>query len=172
VAYRLRTSIVSQKDGRLVQSLESAEEREIASCVEQYMKAYDNLRTFISTPYVFPLLQMSRTFLFFWTFTLPFALMDDYDNAVFVYVVIFLITYGFIGLECVIMELDDPFGDDPCDFEDLKMAQMVFEDIYTTIWKVDGFEAAEELRDKVAQRAKKGSPLDTFHEENADLYVI
>ena len=84
---------------------------------------------------------------------------------------IFLITYGFLGLECVIMELDDPFGDDPNDYDDLTMAQMVFEDIYTTICKVDGFEAAEVLRDKIAQRAKKGSPLENFIAENTDLYA-
>jgi len=36
----------------------------------------------------------------------------------------FFITYGFVGLEYVSMELDDPFGDDPNDFDDLGMAEV------------------------------------------------
>jgi len=32
------------------------------------------------------------------------------------------VTYGFVGLETVSIELDDPFGDDENDFDNLGMA--------------------------------------------------
>jgi len=167
-AFTLRKQLASKNNGkRRLGSI--AEEIQLLSFVEQYTKAYENLRAIMTTPYVFPLLQMTRTFLFIWTFTLPFALIDDYDNMACAYLMIFIITYGFIGLECVCMELQDPFGTDACDFLNLEWAQMVFEDIYTTIFWVDGFEAAEVLRDRIAQRAKKGSPLENFLCDN-DFY--
>ena len=39
----------------------------------------------------------------------------------------FFVTYGFVGLEYVSFELDDPFGDDDNDFDNLGMAQRVYE---------------------------------------------
>jgi hypothetical protein len=34
-------------------------------------------RKFMTTPFPFPLVQMARTFLFFYIYTLPFALLSD-----------------------------------------------------------------------------------------------
>ena len=59
---------------------------------------------------------MTRTFLFVWVFSLPMVLVADNDNTVEVLVLMLFITYGFIGLEYVSMELDDPYGNDPNDF--------------------------------------------------------
>jgi len=59
---------------------------------------------------------MTRTFLFFWVFSLPMVLINDNDQIVEVLVLMFFCTYGFLGLEYVSMELDDPYGDDPNDF--------------------------------------------------------
>jgi hypothetical protein len=42
--------------------------------------------------------------------------------------------------------LDDPFGDDPNDFDVLGLAQVVFEDVYISIYDVDGKEAADAIR--------------------------
>jgi hypothetical protein len=53
------------------------------------------------------------------------------------------------------MELDDPFGDDPNDFDNLGMAQIVFEDIYISIYKLDGDQAAYQLRRKIVARIKQ-----------------
>ena len=49
---------------------------------------------------------------------------DDNKNIYEPLCVIFLTTFGFIGLEYVCIELDDPFGNDPSDFDDLGMAQV------------------------------------------------
>lgn len=42
-------------------------------------------------------------------------LSDTSSDAAHVFAV-FLLTYGFVGLEMVAIELDNPFGDDPNDF--------------------------------------------------------
>jgi predicted membrane chloride channel (bestrophin family) len=60
---------------------------------------------------------MARTFLFLYVFTIPFVLLGD-DSSDFVHCfIVFLLTYGFVGLETVAIELDDPFGDDLNDFD-------------------------------------------------------
>ena len=58
----------------------------------------------------------------------------------------------FLGLEYVNMELDDPFGDDPNDFPAKQMSLKTFEDIYITIYQVDGFESAAELRSRITDK--------------------
>lgn len=63
------------------------------------------------TPFPFPLVQMTRTFLLLYIFTVPFVLLDDVDSGHVTHIVgIFILTYGFFGLEVTAMELDDPFG--------------------------------------------------------------
>lgn len=59
---------------------------------------------------------------------------------------VFLITYGFFGIELVACELDDCFGDDPSDFDALGHARLCFEDCYISIYRVDGEEWAHRLR--------------------------
>lgn len=76
----------------------------------------------MTTPFPFPLVQMAQTFLFFFVFTLPFALLNDSSNDLYLIVAIFVITYGFMGLESVSIELDNPFGTDDNDFNNLRMA--------------------------------------------------
>ena len=64
----------------------------------------------VTTQLPFPLVQMGRTFLLFYIFTLPFALLSDISSPYVHLLVIFFVTYGFVGLEIVAVELDDPFG--------------------------------------------------------------
>jgi hypothetical protein len=68
------------------------------------------------------------------------------------------------------MELDDPFGDDPNDLDNLGMAQLVFEDIYISIYKLDGDEAAYSLRRKIVARIKRGSALANFQNDYQHQY--
>merc|ERR1719464_588649 len=104
----------------------------------QFVTAYHGLMSLITTPFPFPLVQMARTFLFVWVFSLPFVLAKSIEKRFDLLLVICIITYGFVGLEYVSIELDDPFGDDPNDFDDLKMVHVVFEDIYAIINEVNG----------------------------------
>jgi len=62
---------------------------------------------------------------------------------------VFLLTFGFIGLESVSLQMSDPFGVDDTDFELFYMAESTFEHIYIMIYNVDGKHAAENLIHKV-----------------------
>jgi len=80
---------------------------------------------FLTTPVPFPLIQMARTVLFFYIFTVPFALLNDSGSSTVAHIgTVLILTYGFMGLEAVAMELDDPFGEDPNDFDNLAMAEV------------------------------------------------
>ena len=74
---------------------------------------------------------MNKIFLFVWLVTLPMAICHSKSDLLFVPVspmmVIFIITFGFLGLEIVSMELSDPFGDDPSDFDELGEASFDYD---------------------------------------------
>eukprot|EP00550_Attheya_septentrionalis_P000091 CAMPEP_0198288888 /NCGR_PEP_ID=MMETSP1449-20131203/7257_1 /TAXON_ID=420275 /ORGANISM="Attheya septentrionalis, Strain CCMP2084" /LENGTH=447 /DNA_ID=CAMNT_0043987121 /DNA_START=105 /DNA_END=1445 /DNA_ORIENTATION=+ len=153
LAYNLRAEIMKQRNGKLLANdMHCNEELKLLGFVGDFITAFHELQTMITTPFPFPLVQMTRTFLFFWVFTLPFCLVKEISEPIQVLLIIFFITYGFVGLEYVSMELEDPFGDDPSDFDDLGMAMVVFEDIYITIFKTDGSQSATSLRQKVKAR--------------------
>jgi len=128
------------------------EEIKLMSFVTSFCTSVHGLTKLITTPFPFPLVQMSRTLLFFWLFTLPMALMTETAERAQIAVIVFFVTYGFLGLEHVSIEIDDPFGDDPNDFNSLHMAQKVYEDIYLTIYQTDGYHHAEQLRQKVSRK--------------------
>mmetsp|Transcript_22222 Transcript_22222/g.65839 ORF Transcript_22222/g.65839 Transcript_22222/m.65839 type:complete len:228 (-) Transcript_22222:252-935(-) len=166
LAYNLRSEIMKQRNGQYLKiDMHPNEELKLLGFVSDFVSAFHGLKKLITTPFPFPLVQMARTFLFFWIFTLPFTLVREISEPVQVMLIVFFTTYGFIGLEYVSMELDDPFGDDPNDFDDLGMAQMVFEDIYITLYKLDGSKTAEELRSKVANRVRRGSAMQNYRTE-------
>ena len=103
----------------------------------------------MTTPIPFPLVQMARTFLFAYVFTLPFAMLGDDGSSAFAHcLIVFVVTYGFVGLELVAIELHDPFGDDENDFDNLGLAETAMEDAYLTMLDVDGREYAHKLWSK------------------------
>lgn len=109
VAYLLRKSIHSQGK-RLRQPLVVAQENKLLSSVDSFSGGYYGIRKFLTTPVPFPLIQMARTFVFLYLFTVPFVLLADKSSNVAHCLTVFLMTYGFLGLEVVAIELDDPFG--------------------------------------------------------------
>lgn len=163
LAMNLRETILLQRreNEYFEKEMHVNEELKILGFVAEFLVAFHGLKKLITTPFPFPLVQMTRTFLFFWVFTLPLVLVAEMgeDEAVHVMVIIFFITYGFLGLEYVSIELDDPFGDDPNDFDNKGMSLLVYEDIYIAIYKMDGSKAAQQLRDKVVAEERSGSPL-------------
>ena len=60
---------------------------------------------------------MARTFLFLYVFTVPFAMLSDKSSDLAHCFMVFVLTYGFVGLEVVAIELDNPFGNDANDFD-------------------------------------------------------
>jgi len=170
LAYNLRREIVKWRQGGMMKKpfRHVNEELEILDFVTQFSNAYHGLRILANTPFPFPLVQMGRTFLAFWVFTLPFALCSAQYELIGLLWCIFFVTYGFVGLEYVSTELDDPFGDDATDFDDLGMAETVYEDIYIAIYKADGDTAAYQLRERIAWRKGKGSALHNYRMDYMD----
>lgn len=109
IAYLLRKSIHTQTK-RLRTPLVNAQENKLLGSVDSFMGGYYGIRKFLTTPVPFPLIQMARTFVFLYLFTVPFVLLKDDSSNVAHCLTVFLMTYGFMGLEVVAIELDDPFG--------------------------------------------------------------
>jgi predicted membrane chloride channel (bestrophin family) len=161
MAYKLRCCIDSSSD-RLSQKPDELRSLKLYDSVDTFMGGYYSIRQFLTTPFPFPLVQMTRTFLYFYIFSVPFALLHDTSSTYAYLVVVFFLTYGFIGLELVSIELDDPFGNDPNDFDNMAMAGLVYEDTFLLILQVDGKEYADKLRARLHQTMKEATP----HEES------
>lgn len=97
--------------GSATSKLELLERVKLMDMMNDFVTSYHELLVLASTPLPFPLLQMARTFLFLWTFSLPFVLRGVVEEALVSYVFVFFLTYGFIGLELVSLQLVHPFGD-------------------------------------------------------------
>ena len=148
LAYLLRQTVHSQEK-RIRTPMQVSHENKLHSAVDNFMVGYYGIRKFLSTPLSFPLVQMSRTFCFVYVFSLPFVLVGD-DSGVIAHVLsVFFITFGFVGLEFLAIELDDPFGDDPNDFDNNAIACTAYEDTYLTILDLDGPQWADRLRLKM-----------------------
>lgn len=114
--------------------------------IDGFVSSYNAQNKMFTTPMPFPMVQMARTMMFLWVFTLPFALASDSSTLLVHCVVVLLLTYAFLGLETVSLQLDDPFGTDENDFDNLGMAKTVFEDVIRSIDMVDGTEWAMKVR--------------------------
>lgn len=123
MAYLLRQTI--HRHALTTVPLAMPYELKLLAFVDIFMNNYYGMAKFLTTPVPFPLIQMARTFLFFYIFTVPFALLSDTGSSPYAHIgIVFILTFGFKGLEAVAMELDDPFGDDPNDFDNLAMAEV------------------------------------------------
>jgi len=147
--------------------IEVPQELRLMANVDAFLSGYFGIRKFLTTPFPFPLVQMARTFLFFYVFTVPFALLSDTSGVYAHCVTIFILTYGFMGLEYVSIELDNPFGIDDNDFDNLGMAYTTFEDTYLTILNIDGPKWRDELRLKMNENISLDNQ--TFSDEQSLL---
>jgi predicted membrane chloride channel (bestrophin family) len=102
---------------RLSKPLEIQYEMKLLTSVDACTAAFNGIRKFNSTPTPFPLIQMERTFLFLYLYTVPFIFAQDKSSTLAHCFAIFLLTYGLMGLEVIAIQLDDPFGDDAIDIK-------------------------------------------------------
>lgn len=158
ISYLLKKTIHSQGT-RLANPIIPALENKIMSNVDGFLSGYYGMRQFLTTPVPFPFVQMSRTFLFVYVFTIPFSLLGDKSSLFAHCFVVFLLTYGFVGLEIVAIELDNPFGEDDNDFDNAALAATAYEDTYMTILDVDGAEWVDRLRHKMHDPTSSGYDL-------------
>mmetsp|Transcript_21781 Transcript_21781/g.30705 ORF Transcript_21781/g.30705 Transcript_21781/m.30705 type:complete len:417 (+) Transcript_21781:208-1458(+) len=171
IANRLQFTIMKEREV-LTERLAVNEERDLLLFVDATLEAYASFVKHITTPFPFPLVQMARTFLLFYLFSVPFALLrsDDHPTYVAHILIVFVMTYGFIGMEYVSIALDDPFGDDDIDIDHRGHASMVYEDCYALIAEVDGPEFADRLRAKMDDR--RGMVPNTESEDSPSHHEV
>lgn len=106
------------------QPLELLERMRLLDMLHEFTLQYSSLIKLASTPLPFALVQMGRTFLFLYVFSIPFVLSGIVgDDLVSGLLFAFFLTYGFMGLEFVSMKLLHPFADDES-VNDLNLAGM------------------------------------------------
>jgi len=155
MAYLLRQS-VSEQEGRLKNPFHVTQENLLYGTVNSFMGGYYGMRKFITTPVPFPLIQMTRTLVIIYIYTIPLIFVESNENTpLWECLFVFLLAYGFMGLELVAIELDDPFGNDDNDFDTLSFAQMVFEDTFLMVAEVDGEEWSVKLQNKMNSRRRR-----------------
>eukprot|EP00980_Cylindrotheca_fusiformis_P030739 scaffold25338_cov181-Cylindrotheca_fusiformis.AAC.2 len=159
----LKQTIMTHQD-YLGYKLAVNEYRDLLLFVASFQEAFHGFRVLVFTPYPFPLVQMTRAFLFFWVYTLPLVLLKEYRLWSSLLIVL-LVSFGFIGIEYVSMALDDPFGDVTNDIDEHGMALLTYEDVYLAVYRTDGPAAAFELRDRVLQRYKQGRGVDCYRDD-------
>jgi len=144
LCFLVRETIASN-NSRLGKALLPNHEIKLLGTVDSFMTGWYGMTKFMTTPAPFPLIQMTRTLVLIYVYTLPFVfLKDNPEHEMFEHcVILFLLTYSFLGLELASIELDDPFGKDPNDLDCVTYARGAFEDIYLMIHDTDGPEMAD-----------------------------
>jgi Bestrophin, RFP-TM, chloride channel len=95
LAFLLRKTIHSQETS-LNPKIPTPIENKLHASVDGFMAGYYAICTFLTTPVPFPLIQMARTFLFLYVYTIPFVLLGDPSSVYAHYFYVFLITYGYM----------------------------------------------------------------------------
>jgi predicted membrane chloride channel (bestrophin family) len=121
--------------------------------------AYEGALKLASTPLPFPLVQMARTFLFIWVFTMPLVLVGRFFSDVYSTIVfVFFLTYGFIGLEFVGMQMLQPYG---VGLNDLELDNMVQVSLFLDLYRCYKYAAGRSMKLSALTRRIQTSPLST-----------
>ena len=97
--------------GSAASKLALLERTNLLERLNKFVDSYRELLFLASTPLPISFLHLSHAFVLLWTFTLPFVIHDVLDDGILAYFLVSLLTYGFIGLEFVSSQLNNPFGD-------------------------------------------------------------
>jgi hypothetical protein len=152
LAFVVRQTLLEPRSDPTVlprQPLIIGEEIKLLQIVSDFCCVVEQLKKLVETPFSFPLEQMTRTLLLFWIFSLPLVLIRDDTSLWSAVVTMCLITFGYMGLEYVSLEFDDPFGNDPNDFPSQAWAEQVYEDACITVYRTDGHQAAMDLKTRI-----------------------
>jgi predicted membrane chloride channel (bestrophin family) len=121
--YTINEQLFQGEDDPTMRRLEMLERMRMLDQLDEFTVHYRNLLKCASTPLPFTMVQMGRTFLFLWTFTIPLVLRGVVNEIYSAMVFVFFLTYGFVGLELVGMKLMNPFGDGSQDLNVTGMKQ-------------------------------------------------
>lgn len=150
IAQRLRDAIVDRKKLPM-DPLDTIQEQCLLSAVKDFMDAYYGVRKYLTCPLPLPLVQLGRIFVIFYVFTLPFALLSKELNLAYsqMTALICLMTYGFMGIELLFVEIDSPFEEDANDLPLTEEARAAGEDAILNLLHTDGPEAADRLKQSI-----------------------
>lgn len=166
MAQLCRETICSHKE-RLPVPMIIQHEMNLLASIDHFMAGYYGMRKFLTAPMPFPLVQMAYTLGLLYVFSLPMVFIHEQSSSTAEDVVnTFVLTYGFIGLALTAAELDDPFGNDPNDFDVTGYARFAMDDALIMVHDADGVEWADALRYKLHGNA--GQPID-IHPEDSGL---
>ena len=156
MAHKLQTVIANNR------SLDSIEKRQLMDQVTYFMNGFHGIRVYLTVPLPFSMVQMARIFLFLYIFTMPFAILsaDLSLRDAEILLLVFIMTFGFVGMELICMNMDDPFGGDPSDLPVIGETRELFEDVYLMIRDVDGYQAAASLRSRMQVTPKRCQPTE------------
>lgn len=151
--------------------LDSMQVKQMTDQVELFLDGFHGIRVYLNIPLPFSMIQMARIFLVLYVFTMPFAILsaDLKLDDVQVVLLVFIMTYGFMGLEIVSTNLDDPFGSDPSDLPVIEQMKELMEDVMLMISQVDGQDAALQLRSRITGKPVPRRSNDLATEEDGLL---
>ena len=120
MAYFLRLAIADHSTQLVDAGLCNETIKTLSSIVDKFLDGYLGQIRMRVFPLPFGLLQMARTMLFLWVLTLPLATQADATGSPFVHCfTVFFLTYAFLGLEALSIDLENPFGTDANDVDNL-----------------------------------------------------
>lgn len=163
----LRTTLL-ENDEYLDRALTEGQTSRLLTYVDRFVNAYHGMLKNWSTPFPFPMVQMARFLLLVWIYTLPFALVNVITKLAPLLILIFFITFGFVGLEQVSIELDDPYGDDDGDIPLVEFLRAAYDDIALSLMDVDGHQGAQDLEKSLSSLATTSFDDDDEDDEEND----
>ena len=129
LASRLEMAILSN-DKYFEEPLAVVRENDLLGRSSAFLDGYVQLLKFGTTPRPYVTTQMGRTMVLVWILGLPFAITNQHAKHIFeALILVFLVTYGFIGLTMADIELHDPLGNDPNDLEGERYTKLVIQAI-------------------------------------------
>lgn len=171
IAQRLRDTIVARKS-LPTDPMDSIQERNLLDLAKQFMDSYHGVRKYLTCPLPLPLVQLGRIFVIFYVYTLPFALLSPQLNLQYFQMILltFIMTYGFMGIELLFVEIDDPFAEDPNDLPLVEESRAAVEDIFLNLMHADGREAMKRLWTTVSPDGHPGKPFGDNYQEQVSTH--
>jgi hypothetical protein len=174
LASRLEMAILSN-DKYFEEPLAVVRENDLLGRSSAFMDGFVQLLKFGTTPRPYVTTQMGRTMVLIWILGLPFAITNQHAKHIFeALILVFLVTYGFIGLTMADIELHDPLGNDPNDLEGARYTKIVIQAIedYFTNGIVDGEEEAGGIKKAPSIRGRLNGSYGSLSESNRSILSI
>jgi len=120
----------NEKDEDKVPTLELNFMREMEKDLANLSKIYFSTDEIKSTPIPFPYVQMLKMFLVLFLYTVPFAMVHKLE--MYTVPVICMLTIGYVGLDEIANEIEDPFGTDDNDLD----LEEISDDLANVTWEM------------------------------------